>query len=202
MITRPEIIEKAQNLSTSKLGFLSFERYVPRQESIECRSSMNASRRRELIAGLKSMVPISLGSIPYGLLYGALVSGLDAPLYFKVGMSPMVFSGSAQLVAIGLLMTNTPLPVIILSTLIVNLRHLFYGVSLMPYMKELSTRWRMLLAFLTVDEVYVLAIINYRERDWSGDQNRYFQWYYFGAGILNWVEWTITSIAGVFIARV
>ncbi|MDX2242168.1 MAG: AzlC family ABC transporter permease [Leptolyngbyaceae cyanobacterium bins.302] len=62
--------------------------------------------------------------------------------YFKIGwhwlgrvtatlaMSAVVFAGSAQLIALGLLATGTPLLLIWLTTLIVNLRHLLYALSL------------------------------------------------------------------------
>jgi 4-azaleucine resistance transporter AzlC len=160
---------------------------------------MTATRRSELIDGFKSMVPISIGSIPYGLLYGALVSDLKLPLFFEVGMSPIIFGASAQFTALELLITDTSFLIIVMTTFIVNLRYLFYGASLSPYMKELPMKWRMILAFLLTDPVFILSITNYRERDWSNDENKYFHWYYFGAGIISWIWWIIISIMGILI---
>lgn len=160
---------------------------------------LDLSQRKEFFAGVKVCLPVLVGSLPLGLIYGAIATNLTLPVYFAVGMSVIVFAGSAQFIALGLLSTGTSLLVIVLTTFIVNFRHAFYSASLAPYVKELSTPWRMILAFLLTDESYAITIMKYRERDWSKDEALNYHWYFFGTAIAMWMGWVIISIIGLFI---
>jgi predicted branched-subunit amino acid permease len=51
--------------------------------------------------------------------------------------------------------------VIVLTIAVVNLRHVLYSASLAPYLAAVSTRWKMLLAYLLTDEAYAPTIIKY-----------------------------------------
>lgn len=144
-------------------------------------------------------LPVLVGSLPFGLIYGAIATNLQIPAYFAVGMSVIVFAGSSQFIALGLLATGTPLLVIVLTTFIVNFRHTFYSASLAPYVKDLSTPWRMVLAFLLTDEAYAMTIMNYRERDWSNENSKDYHWYFFGTAITMWMGWVCISIIGLYV---
>lgn len=78
-----------------------------------------------------------------------------------------IFAGSAQFIALGLLATGTPLPLILLTTAIVNLRHLLYALSLLPHVKPLPSRWRLVLGFWLTDESFAVAIARYHQSDRS-----------------------------------
>lgn len=47
-----------------------------------------------------------------------------------------VFAGASQFIAITLMASGASLPVIVLTVFVVNLRHMLYAVSLIPYVKE------------------------------------------------------------------
>lgn len=97
--------------------------------------------------GLLQTAPLAASVFTYGLVFGALSRQAGLSTLQALLMSALVYAGSAQFLALGMLTTGaTALPVII-STLIVNLRHLLMGASLAAYLKG-ERPWRLALAGL------------------------------------------------------
>lgn len=151
------------------------------------------TRRTEFVAGLKDTLPLMLGAAPFGIIFGALAitSGLSAAA--TIGMSLFVFAGSSQFIAVGLLARAASLPVIILTTFVVNLRHILYSASLAPYMKHLSQKWLLPLGFWLTDESYAVVIRRYPQTDASP----YKHWYHFGSSVGMYVNWQLWTLIGV-----
>ncbi|KAF1054374.1 MAG: hypothetical protein GAK41_00606 [Burkholderia gladioli] len=103
-----------------------------------------------------------VGAAPFGVIFGTLVTA--GPLAWRHGelMSLIVFAGSAQFIAIGLLAGGAGALVVIATTLIVTLRHLLYSATLAPYVAHLPLRWRATLGALMTDEVFAVAYARYR----------------------------------------
>ena len=114
----------------------------------------------ELAAGIKSELPIALGVIPFGIIYGviALAAGLT-PAQAQA-MSVIVFAGSAQFIGAELIGVGTPTMVVWLTTFVVNVRHMLYSTALGPDLQHLSRRWRWLLAYVLTDEAYATTAIH------------------------------------------
>jgi 4-azaleucine resistance transporter AzlC len=154
-----------------------------------------SSPRREFIAGAAAELPILIGVIPWGLIYGVVAIGAGLPPAAALAMSSIVFAGSAQLIGAELLGGGVPGPVIVLTTLVVNLRHMLYSASVAPYLQHLSRRWKWVLAYLLTDEAYVVMISNYhRPTDLT-----YKHWFALGAGLMLWTSWQISTAAGIFL---
>ncbi|HRO90811.1 MAG TPA: AzlC family ABC transporter permease, partial [Promineifilum sp.] len=119
--------------------------------------------RDEFLAGVRAELPILLGVIPFGLIFGAVAVSAGLPVSLAQAMSVVIFAGSAQFIAAELIGVGTPALVLLLTTLIVNLRHLLYSASLAPHVNKLPLRWKMLLAYLMTDEAYAVTIIHYTE---------------------------------------
>ena len=109
-------------------------------------------------------------------------------------LSLIVFAGSAQFIAVGLFATGVSLPVIILTTFIVNLRHALYSATLAPYVKHLPQRWLALLSFMLTDESFVVTSTHYTT---PGDIT-YRHWYFLGANLGMYVPWQISTWVGIF----
>ncbi len=127
------------------------------------RTAPEASPRSAFIGGVKGVAPILLGVIPFGMIYGVLAIGAGLSAGAAQAMSSVVFAGSAQFVATGLFRVGAPGVVLVLTTLIVNLRHILYSASVAPYLKHLSWKWKLLLAYLLTDEAYAVAIMHYTD---------------------------------------
>jgi len=153
------------------------------------------NKGQEFMAGARGAVPLLLGTAPFGLIYGALAVAAGLSNWAAVAMSLFVFAGSAQFIAVGLVGVGAPVAIIILTTLVVNLRHLLYSATLLPYLKALSRKWRMLLAFLLTDEAFAVCISRYRQNDDSPFKH----WYQLGAALAMYTNWQIWCILGLFL---
>ena len=112
------------------------------------------SSRTEFLNGVKAELPLLLGVLPFGMIYGALAVKLGLPPALALAMSSIVFAGSSQLIGAPLIAAGTPGAVIIATTFVVNLRHALYSASVAPFIKQLPMRWKVLLAYLLTDEAY------------------------------------------------
>jgi 4-azaleucine resistance transporter AzlC len=153
--------------------------------------------RIEFWHGVKAQIPILFGTSPFGLIYGILAMEADLPVEVALGMSLIVFAGSSQFIAAELFAAATPGIIIVLTTFVVNLRHMLYSASIAPYIRHLSTAWKYLLAFLLTDEAYAVAITRYQSETPESVRGSNPHWYFLGAGLALWGSWQLSTLAGV-----
>ncbi len=158
---------------------------------------MTSEHGREFLKGARDTIPLILGAIPFGIIFGTLASGTGLSFGAAMGMSLFVFAGSAQFIAIGLVSQGTGVLVIVLTTFVVNLRHLLYGASLVPYYRKLSRAWKLLLSFGLTDETFAVSYMRYRKQD--GGRNK--QYYNLGSMVLMYVNWNLCTLAGLTIGK-
>jgi len=141
-----------------------------------------------VLAGLRDTVPMLVGAGPFGLIFGTLAAAAGMSPWAALGMSIFVFAGSSQFVGVSLIAAGAALPVICLTTLVVNLRHALYSATLQPYAKDWPACWRWLLAFWLTDETFAVVEHRFREHGAAGAY-----WYQLGSSLgmyLNWIFWT------------
>lgn len=152
---------------------------------------------REFLSGVKDELPILVGVIPFGMIYGILALGAGMSTTEAQAMSAVVFAGSAQFMLVQMAGVGTPAFVMILTGFVINLRHALYSASVAPYMRQLSTPWKALLAYLLTDEAYAVTITHYN-KDGDGDA-KLKHWYFLGTGLALWSSWQISSAVGIFL---
>ena len=164
------------------------------------------TRGREVTAGIRAELPILLGVLPFGLIYGALALQAGIPPGPAFAMSSIVFAGSAQFVATQLIGAGTPVGLLLLTTFVVNLRHLLYSASLAPFLRPLRPAWKAALAYLLTDEAYAVAITHYNQTSPTGatppsprDEPNHRHWYFLGAGLTLWTTWQASTAAGLYL---
>ncbi|MES2818004.1 MAG: AzlC family ABC transporter permease [Pseudomonadota bacterium] len=155
------------------------------------------TRSHVFLHGIRDSIPMIVGILPFGLIYGALASLAGLGLWAAVGMSLLVYAGSAQFIALSLLTAGSGAAVILLTTLIVNLRHVLYSAALQPYVGPLAQRWRLLLAFGLTDETFAVVQRRYLARG-SADHGR---WYHAGVALALYLSWVGSSLAGVLFGQ-
>ena len=161
------------------------------------------SARAEFIAGVRDELPIVAGVVPFGMIYGALAVGAGMSPAVAQAASAIIFAGSAQFLTAQLIGTGAPAAVIIVSAIIVNVRHLLYSASMAPYLRPLRPLWRWGLAYLLTDEAYAVAITRFRSQQARGLPMPHRHWYLLGAGLTLWGSWQASTAVGViFGARV
>jgi branched chain amino acid efflux pump len=161
--------------------------------------SLHPTPRREFLAGCRDELPLLLGVVPFGMVYGLLA--LDAGLGHLTAqaMSSVVFAGSAQLVATQLVRQSAPALVLVATIIVVNLRHALYSASIAPYVRHLGVRWKLVLAYLLTDEAYAVAGSRYIRDGGLADPSPNRHWYFLGAGVTLWASWQLSTAAGVFL---
>lgn len=152
-------------------------------------------RTREFTAGVRAQMPLLLGVVPFGLIYGALAEQLQVPAPIAQAMSSIIFAGSSQFIATPLIASGAPGIVIVLTVFVVNLRHALYSASVAPYVKPLAPLWKVVLAYLLTDEAYAMAITHYHG---AGDSH-YKHWFFLGTGLTLWAGWQTSTAVGIYI---
>lgn len=137
--------------------------------------------------GLRQFTPLAVSIFGYGLAFGVLArqAGLSVPEIAL--MSALVFAGSSQFVAIGMIGAGASAGQIILATLLLNLRHLLMGASLAPYLVGVPLCKLAGLAHFIVDEAYALSIDRFRKYGGSAG-------YLLGAGMGAFVAWLSSTV--------
>ncbi len=143
--------------------------------------------RVALREGSPIFVTAFLVGIPFGVV--ARQAGLD--LAQTSGMSVIVFAGAAQFAAIELLRSGAPAGLIVLTVLLLNLRHVLMGIALRPVLRATRAR-RAALAYLLVDESFAMAT------GWFRRGGRGISYYVALAAAL-WLCWNTATLVGALL---
>ena len=157
----------------------------------------NRTGWQEFKAGVSEELPLQIGIIPFGLVFGILgvESGLS-PLQ-TVCLSLILFGGASQIVFAQLVAAGTPFGIILASVTTINLRHTLYGLSMAAYLRELPLFWRLGLAYLLTDEAYAVSIRRFSQQPASP----YMHFHLLGTGLTLHLFWQVSTISGVVIGQ-
>ena len=145
--------------------------------------------RAGLAAGALSALPIAVGAFMFGIVYGFVAGQHGVSVLDTVLLSLMVFAGAAQLIAVELWAQPAPLGLLVASTLVVNLRHLLMGTTLLPWFGRTSRRAAYGSVFFMTDESWGLSIAEMRR----GGRDAAFL---LGAGLCLYLVWAVSSALG------
>lgn len=156
------------------------------------------SPRQSLLAGARSVLPILIGVVPFGLIYGvvAVASGIDQ--LPAILMSVIVFAGASQIAAAELWGQGAPLLIVVATGLVINVRFVMYSASLATHLKDLSRLQRWGLAYLLTDQAYAVSVVRF-EPDADAGPEVHKPSFYLGAGLGLWTTWQTSSLVGVLI---
>ncbi|WP_163833995.1 AzlC family ABC transporter permease [Spartinivicinus ruber] len=160
-------------------------------------SKFNHPARQAFFAGAKQTIPLLIGAIPFGVIYGTLAINQGLSPLTALAMSVFVYAGSSQFIAVGLLAVGTSIPIIILTTFIVNLRHMLYAATLLPFVKSLPQKWRALLAFGLTDETFAVAAKRYFEDQKNNLSPVAGHWFYLGSMTAMYLNWVVCTLVGI-----
>ena len=146
-------------------------------------------RRRAFCAAFPHTVPILAGFWFLGMAYGIYMDVSGFSVWYTLLMATVIFGGSLEFVAVSLLLSPFAPLVTFLLALMIQARHLFYGLSMLDKYKELG-RKRWYLIFGLCDETFS---INCSTSLPSGIDRG---WYYFFVTLLNQFYWVSGSVIG------
>lgn len=146
-------------------------------------------RRAALRAAFPVTVPVMTGFLCLGLAYGVLMQTKGYGPLWSVLMSAIAFGGSMQFVAITLLTTVfDPLQAFLLSVM-VNARHIFYGLSLLEKYRGLG-RVRGFLIYTLCDETF--SLVSSLEPPEHVERREFYFW----ISLLDYSYWIIGTALG------
>lgn len=137
--------------------------------------------------GLQSGFSIAIGYFPIALTFGLLAKTTGLTLIETVLMSLIVYAGASQYIALSLISLGTGVFEIILTTLIVNIRHFLMSASLNEMAEDDQMGKRMVYSFGITDETFSVAATN-RDTVTTG--------YMFGLTSIAYLSWVINSGIG------
>lgn len=152
-------------------------------------------RSSAFLLGVRALLPMLLGVVPFGVIYGVVALQSGIPPLAAVLMSSLVFAGSAQFLLAQLVGAGAPALLSLGAVGLINLRHALYSASVAPTLHALPRRWKLLLAYLLTDEAYAAAIPELMREPRSPMAH----WILFGAGFALWAGWQLATLAGVLI---
>lgn len=83
----------------------------------------------EVKKALRDTYVVGLGYVPLGFAFGVFAVTQGFPMWLAVVSSIVIYAGSMEFTAVGLILSGVSLPQIAITTFFVNFRHLFYGLS-------------------------------------------------------------------------
>ncbi|MBQ6893250.1 MAG: AzlC family ABC transporter permease [Clostridia bacterium] len=152
--------------------------------------------KNDIKKALRDTVPVLSGYIVLGMGFGILMQTKGYGIWWTLAMSTFVYAGSMQYLAVDLLCGGASLISAAITTLMVNARHLFYGISMVDRYKG-TGRKKPYLIFALTDETYSLVCSGNEDKS---DEERHR--YYFLVSVFNQIYWVCGSVIGSLLGQV
>ncbi len=131
------------------------------------------------------------GYIVLGIGFGILMADSGMGLVWSFLMGALIYAGSMQFVAVGLISSCSSFLTIAVTTLMVNARHLFYGISMIEKYRD-TKPYKPYLIFALTDETYSLCC----------DDNTMDKVDYFEVSLFDQIYWVSGCVLGSLIGNI
>jgi 4-azaleucine resistance transporter AzlC len=145
---------------------------------------------RPWINGVVRTLPVMLGYVAIGFAFGVLSQKSGLAWFNTLALSIIVYAGSAQLIAVGLFAAGVAPVSIVLTTFIVNLRHLLLSAALSPYLRGWRKRELAFFAYELTDESFAVHAAQFVTGAWSKAE-------VFATNITAQVSWVAGTVLGI-----
>jgi predicted branched-subunit amino acid permease len=137
------------------------------------------------------MAPWLAGVVPFGLVIGINAAQADVPTLAGWLTGPLIYAGSAQLTAIGMLNAGAAPVAVVAAALVINIRLIFYSATMARYWRGTPRWWQFTAAYLLIDPSFAVGLDGY-ERLGRGRGHAH----YLGGAVLLWVSWLAAISVG------
>ncbi|MFC4932439.1 AzlC family ABC transporter permease [Massilia sp. GCM10023247] len=145
--------------------------------------------------GLRTGLPTLFGIAAWGLVVGVAMVKTGLTAFQAVGMTLLVFAGSAQLASLPLILAQAPVWVIFATGLVVNLRFVIFSALLAPHFSHLPWRQRLLYGYISGDMTVAIFLQRFPTAAPIAGKLSYLK----GLVLPNWAAWQAGSLAGIFL---
>ncbi|MGH2517826.1 MAG: AzlC family ABC transporter permease, partial [Ktedonobacterales bacterium] len=141
------------------------------------------------LRGARCTLPICAGDFAVGAAFGVLARHTGLSATEATLMSALVFAGASQFVALTLWVAPLPVVALILTTFVVNIRHVLMGATLRPWFRHLAAIKAYGSVFFMVDESWAVTIAELRK---GGDDTAFL----IGSGGALFLAWVSATFLG------
>ena len=145
-------------------------------------------------AAIPSTLPICIGFTFIGVSYGLMMNSMGFSFVYPMVMSLLIFAGSMEFVAANLLLTTFEPVQAFMLTLMVNARHIFYGISMLEKYKNTGLK-KLYLIFGMCDESFSINCTIEPEEDIDKT------WFMFFVTLLNHIYWIVGATLGCLLGN-
>ena len=150
--------------------------------------------RKTFAAAFPATVPVLMGYLAIGMAFGLMLQSIGYGAIWAFFMSLTIYAGSGQYLGVSLLATGAPLAQVAFLTLMINFRHLVYGLSLLEKFHGMGLR-KLYMMFSLTDETYALLSAakvpeGIREHD-----------YYLAVAMMDHSYWIAGSVIGALLGE-
>ena len=153
--------------------------------------------RASIEIGARLMAPIIPSIILFGLIFGYTGGNAGLPFLLVSSTSFIIFAGTAQFFVILAIIQNDPILPIIITAIVINLRHLLYGAALHDDIRTKGIK-KILVSYLLTDEVFIVA--SELKKKIKGNEVQEdsvnFEDVLIGAGLFAWSVWNVCTMVG------
>jgi 4-azaleucine resistance transporter AzlC len=161
------------------------------------RITVNHHKKRIFVEAFKYSIPVLLGYTAIGIAFGLLLVEAGYPWWLALVMSVVMYAGAGQYIAVGLFASGAGLFEAALIQLMVNARHIAYGLSLFNRLKKCSTPLKIYTVFALTDETF--ALLSSLPDEKATEERGLFMFY---IALLNQIYWIAGSAAGAIVGSV
>lgn len=152
---------------------------------------MNKHAYQQVIKGCIAVSPLCIAVIPWGILAGSYAIEVGMNMLEAQAMSAVVYAGSAQLVALGMINSGVGLGTLLLTTFFITSRHFLYGLTMRDRISPLPLRWRLLFGHWLTDELFAICGMQ--------PKHEFDRWFAIGVGGGFYFAWNIFSFIGILL---
>jgi len=165
---------------------------IARTENVRSSSIAESrqARSREIRRGFLAVVPLWPGVMSFAVAYAVLARTSGYSAIETQLMTLLVFAGSAQLAMVTLYANGTGAVTIVLTALILNLRHILYGLSADRQLERDERPRRSIVAFFLTDETYGITT-----REWMAGRGS--AGFMLGTGLGLYAAFAVATLAGI-----
>jgi 4-azaleucine resistance transporter AzlC len=153
---------------------------------------MTLESEKIFLSALRTTLPVFFGYIPLGIAFGFLLAGAGYHWIYALVMSIFIYTGAGQFIAVALLAAGAQLMEFVMVTLLINLRHSFYGLSLLEKFSGVG-KVKPYLIFALTDETY--ALLTTTKVPEGASKARF----YFYISALDHLYWIVGSVLGAML---
>lgn len=153
--------------------------------------ALQATLSRPALTGIRETFPLMGGYVPVAVSFGLIAVQADFSPWEAIVISTLFYAGASQFLFVGMVAGGAPLWLVVIMTLLINVRHLVYAPNLAPWMTA-SRGWPWLIHGLT-DQVFALS----HQRLPQLPVDRRLGWFA-GVSLFAWAGWVGGTAVGAF----